>query len=91
MDLSPRSSNTTLYLYLQIPHGQFVVCHQATKHYLTLWKILLGYGNLKSHSPYGYWNFPVFSISLKYMASTKFIRVIDLQIQIVQMAVFENI
>ena len=26
-----------------------------------LWKIPLGYGILKSRSPHGYWNFPVFS------------------------------
>ena len=37
-----------------------------------LWKIPLGYGISKSHCPHGYWDFPFFSKSLKYMASTKF-------------------
>ena len=56
-----------------------------------LWKIPLGYKMSRSHSPHGYWDFPVFSISLKYMASTKFTRAIDLQIQIARIAVLENI
>ena len=46
--------------------------------------------DLKLFSPRDYWNFSVFSILLKYMATTKFNRAIDLQIQIAQMAVLDN-
>ena len=53
-------------------------------------KIPLGYDILKSCSPYGHWNFSVFLISLKYMATMKFYRAIDLQIWLTQMSDLEN-
>ena len=56
-----------------------------------LWKVPLGYGILTSRSPHGYWNFPVLSVSLKYMTLTKVNEAVDLQIQVGRMAVFENI
>ena len=58
--------------------------------YPILWKILLGFGILKSCSPHGYWNFSVFSIVLKYMAPTNFNRAVDLKIQIDQSAVLKD-
>ena len=48
-----------------------------------LWKILLGYGILKSCSPHGYSNFE--------NMATRFNRAIDLQIRNAQMAALENI
>ena len=60
-----------------------------------LWKIPLAHVILKFCGPNGYWNFSVFSISLKYMVTAKFNRALDLQIQIpqevTQMVIFENI
>ena len=47
--------------------------------------------DIQNCCPHGYWNFFVFSISLNFMAMTNFSRSKGLQIQIAQMAVFENI
>ena len=56
-----------------------------------LWKTPLGYGILKFCSPHGYWNFSVFLIWSKYMATTISNRAIDLQIRIARMAALKNI
>ena len=55
-----------------------------------LWKIPLGYGilNLVAHMAI---EISQFFVSLKYMATTKFNRAVDLQIGIARMAVLENI
>ena len=92
-----------IYMYFDVFLTSFVMSYYFSLHFIVysmhctyLWhfnamKNSSGLWHLKK---FGYWNFPVFSISLKYMVTTKCNRAICLQIQhvqIAQMAVFENI